>query len=319
MIEVHSISKSYGGFKALDKVSFKVSPGQITAFLGVNGAGKTTALDIVCGCKGADQGRVKINGFDIQTNGLKAKESLGYLPDLPPLHHDMTVSKNLRYAARLRALSTAVSKEKTWAVMETVGIKTIAHKLISSLSKGYKQRVALAQTLIHDPKVLVLDEPTEGLDPNQISEFRQLILSLSKNRSILISSHLLSEVENLCQEVIFIDKGCVIKQGPLKKILGEEKTLKTYTVKTRRPLVGFQKIIRSFDKVTLIQDEDEKIQDMIKFQVHKDNEEDVVNEIILSLTKNGHSIKEIYCHNTKLENIFAQVTRREGIINEKNV
>jgi ABC-2 type transport system ATP-binding protein len=194
MIEVNGLSKNYGDLAALSNVSFTVEKGQIVGFLGANGAGKSTTMDILCGCIGADSGFAKVAGFDITERPLEAKRRLGYLPDVAPLHHDMLVSDYIAYAAELHKVERGQIAARVSATIEKLALGDVRNRVIGNLSKGYRQRVGLAQALVHDPEVLVLDEPTEGLDPTQIAEIRKLIKSLAGQHTILLSSHILSEV-----------------------------------------------------------------------------------------------------------------------------
>jgi len=219
MIVVEGLVKRYGDLVALDGVSFKVEKGQIVGFLGANGAGKTTTMDILCGCIGADQGSATIAGFDITKDPQKAKACLGYLPDEPPLHMDMKVNEFIRYVAKLRKVSKGDIKKRVNDAIEKLSLGDVQHRLVGNLSKGYKQRVGLAQAIVHSPDILILDEPTEGLDPNQIIHIRDLIKSLAGEHTILLSSHILSEVQNTCDHIVIINKGKVIQQGTYNEIV----------------------------------------------------------------------------------------------------
>ena len=192
--------------------------------MGANGAGKTTTMDILSGCLGAHQGIVKVAGYDIFEQAKQAKARLGYLPDEPPLHLDMKVAEYLEYVARLRGVDSAKLKIRLQYVLETLSLSERKDQLIAHLSKGYRQRVGLAQALIHDPEVLILDEPTEGLDPNQIVQIRELIRSLKGEHTILFSSHILSEVESIADELVIIHEGRVVEQGSSHSLLSKSQS-----------------------------------------------------------------------------------------------
>jgi ABC-2 type transport system ATP-binding protein len=192
MIEVIGLSKRYGAVQALNNVSFSVSKGQIVGFLGANGAGKTTTMDIMCGCIGADAGTATIAGYDVTEHPLEVKRRLGYLPDVAPLHPEMRVEEFVTYAGRLHQIPGTQLRQRVGETLEKLSLGAVRRRLIGNLSKGYRQRVALAQAIVHNPEVLVLDEPTEGLDPNQIVQIRELIRSLAGHHTIILSSHILS-------------------------------------------------------------------------------------------------------------------------------
>ncbi|ERJ60542.1 ATP-binding cassette domain-containing protein [Sphingobacterium paucimobilis] len=204
-IEVRELTKSYKQQKALDAISFTTGSNHIIGFLGPNGAGKSTTMKILTGIIPVEQGSCKINGLDIQENPLPTKRSIGYLPESNPLYSDMYVQEILHFEARLHNLSN--SAQRVQEVIALTGLQAEQHKRIGQLSKGFKQRVGLALAIIHDPEVLILDEPTTGLDPNQIIEIRTLIQQLSTNKTVFLSTHIMQEVEVLCQEIIIIHKG----------------------------------------------------------------------------------------------------------------
>lgn len=218
MIEVKGLSKRFGKVQALSDVSFKVEKGQIVGFLGANGAGKTTTMDILCGCSGADSGTAVIAGYDITEQPIEAKKRLGYLPDVPPLHAEMSVEDFVTYAAKLHQVPSNALNARVNDTLRRLSLLDVRDRLVGNLSKGYRQRVALAQAIVHDPEVLVLDEPTEGLDPAQIVQIRELIRSLAGKHTILLSSHILSEVQNTCDRIVIINKGRIVSQGTYEEL-----------------------------------------------------------------------------------------------------
>ena len=215
MIEVSHLSRQFGNFRAVDDVSFSIPTGQIVGLLGPNGAGKTTTMRMICGFLGATSGSVKIDGKDISENPVEAKSKIGYMPESAPLYSDMIVEDYLNYVARMQGLDVA---EKVPALCATCGLKEVMHKNISELSRGYRQRVGLAHALMNDPEILVLDEPTSGLDPNQIEDVRALIKEIGKTRTVIISTHILGEVETLCPRVIIISKGKLVADSPTNEL-----------------------------------------------------------------------------------------------------
>lgn len=210
MIEVTDLTKRYGNHIAVDHLTFRVERGQIYGFLGPNGAGKSTTMNIITGYLAASEGTVKIDGYDVQKDPEEAKKRIGYLPELPPLYMDMTVDEYLRFAAELKKVPRAERGEQLQQVVDMAQIGDVRTRLIKNLSKGYRQRVGLAQALLGSPEVLILDEPSAGLDPKQIMEMRDLIRELGKNHTIILSSHILSEVSAVCDHIMIISKGKLV-------------------------------------------------------------------------------------------------------------
>ena len=218
MIEVKNLTKAYGSFIAVNDVSFKAERGQILGFLGPNGAGKTTTMRIITGFMPATGGTVLIDGLDIFANSLEARRRIGYLPENPPLYGDMRVIQYLRFVAKLRGVRRSEVEAAVEHVVNTCGLTEMAGRICGQLSKGYRQRVGLAQALIHDPPVLVFDEPTIGLDPRQIHEIRDLIKGLSGDRTIVLSTHILPEVSQICDKVVIINDGRVALEEKLSEL-----------------------------------------------------------------------------------------------------
>jgi len=218
MIEVKSLTKAYGNFVAIQNVSFKADRGQILGFLGPNGAGKTTTMRIITGFMPATSGTVLVDGLDIFTQSLEARRRIGYLPEAPPLYADMRVDGFLRFVARIRGVARGKLDGAVEHVIKVCGLEEVAGRICGQLSKGYRQRVGIAQALVHDPPVLVLDEPTIGLDPRQIHEVRDLIRGLSGDRTIVLSTHILPEVSQICDKVVIIAYGHVVLEESLKAL-----------------------------------------------------------------------------------------------------
>jgi ABC-2 type transport system ATP-binding protein len=212
-IDVSQLTRMYGEQKAVDDISFSLNKGEIVGFLGPNGAGKSTTMKIITGYLKPDKGSAVVHGINVQDDPLAAKRKIGYLPEANPLYYDMYVQEYLGFVADVHAVKS--KKEKIGSIIDTVGLTPEKRKRTGQLSKGYKQRVGLAAALIHDPEVLVLDEPTTGLDPNQIIEIRELIRNLGKNKTVLFSTHILQEVEALCDRVIIINKGRIVADSTL--------------------------------------------------------------------------------------------------------
>jgi ABC-2 type transport system ATP-binding protein len=218
MIEVRNLTKRYGDLVAIRDISFIADKGQILGFLGPNGAGKTTTMRIITGYMPASSGTVNVAGFDIFDQSYEVRKRIGYLPENPPLYADMTVTSYLRFAGRIRGIPRAELDDAVDRVLLKCGLTDVNGRVVGHLSKGFKQRVGLAQALIHDPVVLVLDEPTIGLDPKQIIDIRQLIRDLSGERTVILSTHILPEVAQLCQKVVIINQGRIAVEGELAEL-----------------------------------------------------------------------------------------------------
>lgn len=210
MIEVKNITKKYGSFTAVDNISFKIEEGEIIGLLGPNGAGKSTTMNMITGYIEPTKGEIIINGYDISRKPRKAKSQIGYMPEGVPLYSDLTVKEFVTYMAELKKVDRKTRKEKVEKIIEQTGLKDVEKKLTRNLSRGYKQRVSMAGALVGEPKILILDEPTVGLDPKQITEIRSLIKELGKKHTVILSSHILSEVSQICNKVIIINKGKIV-------------------------------------------------------------------------------------------------------------
>ena len=233
-IEVRNLTKLYGEQKAIDQISFMVNKGEIVGFLGPNGAGKSTTMKIITGYLQPDEGDAFVSGVDVKKEPIKAKSKIGYLPEANPLYYDMYIREYLDFVADIHKVPN--KKEKIESVIEVVGLTVESKKRIGQLSKGYKQRVGLAAALIHDPEVLILDEPTTGLDPNQIIEIREVIKSLGQNKTVLFSSHILQEVEAICDRVIIINRGKMVANDKLSNLRAQSRNTNLLKVTLKEPL-----------------------------------------------------------------------------------
>ncbi len=222
MIEAQGLSKFYGPFIATKDVTFTVPAGQVAAFLGPNGAGKSTTMKLLTGFLSPSEGTARIGGFDVSENRIEASKLVGYLPENGPLYNEMTPSSLLKYLGQARGMSSSLLKTRLEYVADRCSLQSVWGKQISKLSRGYRQRVGMAHALLHDPAVLILDEPTSGLDPNQTYQVRELIRELSQTKTILLSTHILSEVEAVCSRVILINRGRIILDGDVKQMCGAD-------------------------------------------------------------------------------------------------
>jgi ABC-2 type transport system ATP-binding protein len=217
-IKIQNLSKVYGSQKAVDNISFEINKGEIVGFLGPNGAGKSTTMKILTGYIPDTEGTAEVNGFDVKTNPMQVKQTIGYLPEHNPLYLDMYVREFLEFVGSMYGLSGKNLKNRIDEVIELVGLSIEKHKKIGQLSKGYRQRVGIAQALIHDPEVLILDEPTTGLDPNQLVEIRNLIKQIGQNKTVVFSTHIMQEVEAICDRVVIINRGKIVADGNLNEL-----------------------------------------------------------------------------------------------------
>jgi ABC-2 type transport system ATP-binding protein len=232
MIEVANLSKRYGDLRAIEGVSFTAGSGQILGFLGPNGAGKTTTMRIITGFMPATSGTVRVEGFDVFEQSNEVRRRIGYLPENPPLYNDMAVAPYLRFVARLKGIARRDVGEALERVLATCGLDGVRDRLLGHLSKGYRQRVGLAQALIHDPPVLVLDEPTIGLDPRQIRDIRALVRTLGGKRTIVLSTHILSEVTEVCDKVVIINDGRIALEDALANMTRDGRKLEDIFIDT---------------------------------------------------------------------------------------
>lgn len=223
MIEVRNLVKHYGDVKAVDDISFTVKNGEILGFLGPNGAGKTTTLKVITGYLSPTAGNVFVDGMNVLDDSMEIRKMIGYLPEMNPLYHDMQVYDFLEFVARVREIDKNQFRTRLNEVIDLCGLKGVVHKNINELSKGYCQRVGLAQAIIHDPEILILDEPTSGLDPNQIVEIRGLIKNLGKEKTVIISSHILQEMQATADRMIIINKGRIVADGTVEELMSDFK------------------------------------------------------------------------------------------------
>jgi ABC-2 type transport system ATP-binding protein len=308
VIEVQHVTKRYGRVTAVDDVSFRVERGEILGFLGPNGAGKTTTMRILTGYMPASEGKALVAGFDVFTHPLDAKRRTGYLPEAPPLYPDMTVREYLDFVARIKAVSPRDRKAHVANVMERTRIADMADRHCSKLSKGYRQRVGLAQALIHNPEVLILDEPTAGLDPKQIIETRQLIRSLAGDHTIVLSTHILPEVAQTCQRVVIINKGRVVAVDTPENLTARLKGVETMYVQVDSGGAEAGPALAGVLGVTRVVASDGATGG---FEVESERGTDVRRELARTIVNRGWGLLELRPMRMSLEEVFLQVTTDE--------
>lgn len=312
MVEIQNLTKEYGKIRAVDNISFTVKKGEILGFLGPNGAGKSTTMNILTGYISSTSGTVKIAGKDILENPSEAKKHIGYLPEQPPLYMDMTVNEYLDFCANLKSVSSKEWKSHKKDIMELVKITHVSHRLIKNLSKGYKQRVGLAQALVGTPDVLILDEPTVGLDPKQIIEIRKLIKALGKNHTIILSTHILPEVSAVCDRVVIINKGriaAIDTPENLSKMLAD---FSRFSVTIAGPQNKVKDILSNLYGVKYLEVSNKMNDDEYSYIIEADKDVDVRKPMFNQLAQNGFPILELKSLNLSLEEIFIQLTTTEA-------
>ena len=311
MIEVQHLTKRYGPFTAVDDVSFRVEKGEILGFLGPNGAGKTTTMRVITGYMPPTDGKAIVAGFDLFEKPIEAKERIGYLPEIPPLYPEMTVREYLNFCARLRLgqLSKAERQQRVETAMRKTHVDDMANRHCGKLSKGYKQRVGLSQALLHDPEVLILDEPTAGLDPKQIMETRDLIRGLGGDHTIILSTHILPEVAQTCHRVVIINKGKVVAIDTPENLTHQLKGSATLYVQVEAD-GDAGAALSAVPGVRLVTVADQHAR-MTGFEIEAEPNVDVRREVARAVVDRGWGLLELRPNRLSLEEIFLQLTTEE--------
>ncbi|MEO0127994.1 MAG: ATP-binding cassette domain-containing protein [candidate division WOR-3 bacterium] len=305
MIEVRDLSKHFGSTRAVDNISFNIGKGEIVAFLGPNGAGKTTTMRMLTGYLIPTSGKCLINGIDVNEEPIKTKELIGYLPEDNPLYPDMKVYEYLEFIGEIRHIENL--RNRVNEVAEICGITEVLNKNIGTLSRGYRQRVGVAQAIIHNPDILILDEPTEGLDPNQVVELRNLIKELGKEKTVMLSTHILSEAEATCERVLIINRGKLVADGNKNEIRTMAKGGETITLE----LIAKQSPLKDLKRIAEIKEINEKkVEDNI-YQYEIISEKDIRETIFDTAVNKGWKILDLHRKATSLEDIFRELTKEE--------
>ncbi len=307
MIEVKNLTKKYGNHVAVDHLNFRVEKGQIYGFLGPNGAGKSTTMNMITGYLAATEGEVTINGIDVKKDPEEAKRHIGYLPELPPLYMDMTVKEYLKFVAELKKVPAKERAEQLKLVMDMTQITDMQERLIKNLSKGYRQRVGLAQAILGFPEVIILDEPTVGLDPKQIIEIRDLIKNLAKNHTVILSSHILTEISAVCDHVMIISKGKLVASDTaegLQKMMGGKKGELTLTVKgTAQQVENVLAGVGGIDKMEITAEDE-----LVHVRIETFENVDIREVLFYALAENKLPIMAMSLEEKSLEDIFLELT-----------
>ena len=307
MIEVKNVTKKYPNIKAVDNINFTIKDGEVVGFLGPNGAGKTTTMNMITGFIEPTEGQIIINGFDIVKKSKKAKKQIGYMPEGVPLYTELTAREFVNYMAELKDVKAKERKEAVEKAIEETGLKDVQNKLIKNLSRGYKQRVSMAGALIGDPKILILDEPTVGLDPKQITEIRNLIKELGKTHTVILSSHILSEVSQICNKVIIINKGKIVAIDTPENLEAKVSNKNCLYVTVEDPEDKMNIIknkIKEIKKIELV----EKNEDGTKqYMIESEDNADLRKMIFSELAKEDITIFEMKKADTTLEDAFMKL------------
>ena len=307
MIEVKNVTKKYGKVVAVDKISFTINDGEIIGLLGPNGAGKSTTMNMITGYIEPTEGTIVIDGYDISKKPKKAKKEIGYMPEGVPLYTDMTVKEFVTYMAEIKKVDRKTRKEKVEKIIEETGLKDVEKKLTRNLSRGYKQRVSMAGALVGEPKILILDEPTVGLDPKQITEIRNLIKELGKTHTIILSSHILSEVSQICQKVIIINKGKIVAVDTpenLENKVASKNDIYVTVEDLENRMEEVTKNIKEISKIELVKEHKDKTKEYL---IESEKDIDLRKILFQELAKENITIFEMKKADATLEDAFMKL------------
>ena len=312
MIEVKNVTKKYGSFVAVDDISFTIKDGEVVGFLGPNGAGKSTTMNMITGYIEQTEGNIIVDGFDTLKKSKKAKKEIGYMPEGVPLYTDLTVKEFVTYMAELRKVDKKTKKEKVQNVLKETGLDQIQNKLIKNLSRGQKQRVSLAGTLVADPKILKLDEPTVGLDPKQITEIRSLIKNLGKKHTVILSSHILSEVSQICDRVIIINKGKIVAVDTpenLEKKVSDNNIVYVTVEDKEGKVASMKEKIAGIKEIKLVKENEDKTK---QYEIIGENNINLNKTIFSEFAKENITIVEMKKAEATLEDAFMKIIKEGG-------
>jgi len=312
MINVSGLTKSYGKNRGINDISFTIPEGEIVGFLGPNGAGKTTTMNIITGYLNADIGNVEIAGIDMLKNPIEAKKHIGYLPEQPPLYHTMTVEAYLDFVYELKGINAPSQEKHISDICEMIGLTDVYKRVIGHLSKGYKQRVGLAQALIGDPDVLILDEPTVGLDPRQIVEIRNVIKDMGKKRTIILSTHILPEVSAICERVLVITNGVIVADDKPENLAGTAVGTRAMMVRVAGPNDSVLELLEKIEGVKSANSLGEKEPDSCDFLIESNKGIDIRKHLFKTLSEADYPMLMLRPQSDSLEDIFLKLTKEES-------
>jgi ABC-2 type transport system ATP-binding protein len=312
MIEVHDLVKMYGTLAAVDHISFNVPKGAILGLLGPNGAGKSTTMKILTTALPPTMGKVSIAGFDVVQNSLEVRRRIGYLPEVPPVYFDMTVISYLRFVADIKEIEKSKKTNRIGEVLEMLDLTDMGRRLVGHLSMGYRQRVGLAQALLNDPDVLILDEPTRGLDPKQIIEIRKLIKSLAGRKTVVLSTHILPEVSSTCDHVVIIDRGKVVAADTVENLSQHLAGGKTLELEVKGPPSEVEKALAKVEGVANVKVMGKETPGSTKFEVTTDGTTESREEVFRCVVKNKWILTQMTPVGLSLEEVFLRLTTKES-------
>jgi len=310
LISVENISKHYPNKTAVDGMSFNVEKGEILGFLGPNGAGKTTTMRIITGYMPPTGGTVRVDGFDVGDSPLECRKRIGYLPENPPLYTEMTVRAYLRFVAKIKGVAASGLDEEVLRVMERVNIADVQERIIAKLSKGYKQRVGIAQAMLNDPPVLILDEPTIGLDPKQIQEVRELIKELAGKHTVILSTHILPEVEQTCHRVIIIDRGKIVAVDTPQNLRMQGQGTSRITIEVEGPSAAVMATVKTLPGIAGVQSESDN-DGRVRLVVDSETRHDIRGDLARAIVGKGWNLLELHSKTMSFEDIFIKLTTAE--------
>ena len=309
MVEIKNLTKKFGSNTVLDNISLTVRKGEILGFLGPNGAGKSTTMKIITSFWTPTAGTVEVGGFDVNENSLITRKKIGYLPETVPLYDDMRVYEYLRFVAAVRGLDKARLKPRLKEVTEVCGLRKVIRQPIEELSKGYRQRVGLAQAIMHDPEILILDEPTTGLDPNQIVEIRGLIKELGREKTVIFSTHILSEVSATCDRAVIINNGRIVGEGRPDELAAKAGGKEVVYLKIKGPRGEIVEKLKSLEKVIEVTVKDAENADIFGYEVAAEPGVDLREPIFAAVMAAGWNILEFSKKSVSLEDVFRELTK----------
>lgn len=304
MIEVQGLTKSYGGITAIQNVSFHVKKGEVVGFLGPNGAGKSTTMKIITGYMAPTQGLAKVAGFDVFENPLEVKKRIGYLPETPPVYADMYVREYLRYVGQLKGVDKNQLDKNIDMALEKTNLGSVQKRMIQNLSKGFRQRVGIAQALVSDPEVLILDEPTVGLDPKQVAEIRDLIKELKGQHTIILSTHILPEVQATCERIIIINKGQIVAQDSLSHLSNLQTGRRQIILKVRQAKEQFEAKLTSIAGVRKVHASTNNQE----FNIETEDQEGIIDQVAKCALDFDLGLIEVSTVKANLEDVFIKLT-----------
>ncbi|MCU0679570.1 MAG: ATP-binding cassette domain-containing protein [Planctomycetes bacterium] len=309
MIEIKNLTKRFGANVVLDNISLSVKKGEILGFLGPNGAGKSTTMKIITSFWTPTSGQVFVGGFDVSEQSIESRKRIGYLPETVPLYDDMRVYEYLRFVAAVRGLNKDEARKRIKTVVEICGLKKVIRQPIEELSKGYRQRVGLSQAIMHNPEILILDEPTTGLDPNQIAEIRSLIRELGREKTVIFSTHILSEVSATCDRAIIINNGRIVGEGRPEELAAKAGGSELIYVKIKGDEASVTEKLKAMENVESVTAKDKEADDIIGYEIKPKAKVDLREQLSRTVMKSGWSILEFNKKSISLEDVFRELTK----------